>query len=145
MSCWSGYWNRWTRCRTGPPKSGAEAPRGLKPALRAGQQALQIAAQNQTGMLRGDFDRVERLHLRLKNLRVPSARKERRIGAEQQPVRAGHLQRLLKDILEIEPAGQVTHLTLAAGGIHVDVGAQVTEHESLAKVTRAEMRSEEHT
>jgi hypothetical protein len=46
------------------------------------QQPLQIAAQNLTGVLRGDLNFTERLHLRLKNLGVPTAWKERRVRAE---------------------------------------------------------------
>src|ERR1035441_68734 len=107
------------------------------------QQALQIAAQNQTGMICGNLDVAESLYLRLENLRVPAAGEEGRVSAEQQPPRASHFQRLAEDTFEIEAFGLVAYPTVAAGSVQIDVGAKIAEHESLAQVARAEMRDHE--
>src|ERR1019366_7787551 len=131
------------KCKRLVTKRAACSPDPMRSALPGAsprQQALQIAAQNQTGVIGRDLDIAERLHLRLKNLRVPAAGEEGRVRAEQQPPRAGHFQRLAEDTFEIEAFGLVAYPTVAAGSVQIDVGAKIAEHESLAKVTCAKMR-----
>ena len=79
-----------------------------------GKQTFEVAAEDGLGLFfaRADFD--ERLDLRIEHIGSPTARKERRVGAEQQSFMPDNMQGLLEDGRQIRWRCFVIHPLVAA-------------------------------
>src|SRR5689334_22353310 len=66
------------------------------------EQLHQIRSKDPAGIGRRNSDLMERLALPFENGGMPSARKVRGVGSEQQTARAGHVQRPPEDLLQVD-------------------------------------------
>src|SRR5262249_35171642 len=73
------------------------------------QEASQVAAEDGLRMFGACVNLDEDFELRLKDRCLPSAWKERRIGAEKQPLVAHHIDRLFEDHCQIDLGRFVSH------------------------------------
>src|SRR5437899_7528227 len=96
----------------------------LRRLRRDGEQPIEIAAENLPALRLRDAELLQDLLLHLVNRPLPAAREERRVGAEQQPIRARHLERVPEHVVEAQ-AGMEARPTVRAGGVEMDRGALV--------------------
>ena len=85
---------------------------------------------------------IQRAYLRVVDRTVPPARKERRVGAEQQAVRPGNLERLSEDAGQREPV-VIRHPPVRARRVEVDVWGEVGDEQRFAEKPGAEVRNDE--
>jgi GDSL-like lipase/acylhydrolase family protein len=105
------------------------------------KHAPEILAEDLASRLRACADLVECRRLLLVHAGHPSPREERRIGAEQQPLGADDGERLTEDAGESH--AHIFDPGVRARGVEQHVGAQVRQHQRLAKHARAEMRNDD--
>src|SRR6266567_4455444 len=96
------------------------------------KNSMKIVMEDEAGGGLVDTDLVQGLGLRLKDGSMPAAREERRIRSEEEAVGPYQVEGAAKDAAEVE-VGLIAHPVVGAGGVEVDVGAKIAEHEHLAE------------
>src|SRR4051812_18713195 len=104
------------------------------------KQPVEVAAEDQRAVGRGESGGGALLLL--VDRRVPSAREERRVGAEEQPRGASHGQRRAEDAIQREVVA-IAHPRVRAGGVEMDRRALVRRHQRLAEAAGAEVRNDD--
>src|SRR5580658_9403334 len=90
---------------------------------RSGKKLGQVILKNETGDFIGYADLIQRFALLFEDVRVPSTRKIRRIGAKEQALGAGDIQSAAEYGAKIQVRFFIAHPAIAARSIQIYVRA----------------------
>src|SRR6185503_6205903 len=106
------------------------------------KQAIEIAAKDLFPIVTRNTNRPEHRFLHVVNGLLPSAWKERRVGAKQHPVGAGDGNHLTEDLVDRE-AGIVLDPAVGTRCVEMDGAALLDRHQRLAQHARAEVGNDD--